>query len=308
MLMAAYLNRHRPSSHFIAAMKTHIPSLSACLFACLLASLSLWPAVAPALLPHPSFVFFGQVLDPYGWPLTQNDKADIILRVGGRECARVHCNERIGPGLGYFIEVPLDDGRLKTYAAYAARSGDAVQVTVLINGQEYPIMPNGSLPRIGRAGGAIFHNLNLGTDNDSDGLPDEWEWWLILNSWGVFSTIEEVGPEDDSDGDGVNNWHEFVAGTDPSWAADRPVIEAVQYLPDSGHFGIALFSVPGKTYKVWATADLAGGLDSWQPQPITLDPAKSPDKSYWTGTGYFTWLLVKPSPGTTNWHVRFTVQ
>jgi len=289
-------------------MKTSVSSIPAWLFASLLAGLCLWPAAAPALLPHPSFVFFGQVLDPFGWPLTQSDKADIILRVDGRECARVHCNERIGPGLGYFIEVPLDDGRRTNYAAYAARSGDSVQVTVLLNGQEYPVMRPGRLPRVGRAGGVIFHNLNLGTDLDDDGLPDEWEWWLIENSWGILSSLEEVWPEDDSDGDGVSNWHEYLAGTDPAWAVDRPVIEAVQYLPDSGHLGIALFSVPGKTYKVWATADLGAGMASWQPQPITLDPAKPPGKPYWTGTGYFTWLLIKPGATTTNWHVRFTVQ
>ena len=289
-------------------MKTPVPPLSACWFACLLVGLLLWPAVAPALLPQPSFIFFGQVLDPFGWPLTLNDKADIILRVDGRECARVHCNEHIGPGLGYFIEVALDDGRRTNYAAYAARSGDSVQVTVLLNGQEYPVMHPDRLPRVGRAGGVIFHNLNLGTDLDDDGLPDEWEWWLIENSWGLLSTLEEVRPEDDPDGDGVSNWHEYLAGTDPAWSADRPVIEAMLYLPDSGHLGIALFSVPGKTYKVWATADLANGMASWQPQPITLDPAEPPGKPYWTGTGYFTWLLIKPGPSSTNWFVRFTVE
>ncbi len=289
-------------------MKTHLPSLSTCLCACLLAGLCLWPGVTPALLPQPSFVFFGQVLDPYGWPLTKSDKADIILRVSGRECARVHCNENLGPGLGYFLEVPLDDGRRTNYAAYAARSGDAVQIRVLFNGQEYPVMHPDHLPRIGHAGGVIFHNLTLGTDLDDDGLPDEWETWLMANSDGLLSTLEEVRPDEDFDGDGVSNWHEYLAGTDPAWAADRPVIEAVQYLPESGHLGIALFSVPGKTYKVWAAADLASGLASWQPQPITLDPAQPPDKSYWTGTGYFTWLYIKPGPAATNWFVRFTVQ
>lgn len=289
-------------------MKTHIPALSACSLACLLAGLCLWPQVGQALLPHPSFIIFGQILDPYGRPLMQNGKAEIILRVQGRECARVPCNERIGPGLNYFIEVPLDDGRRTNYAAYAARTGDVVQVTVAIDGKEYPVIHPDRLPRVGRAGGVIFYNLSLGTDADDDGLPDEWERWLIENSGGMFSTIEEVRPEDDADGDGVSNWHEYVAGTDPAWAADRPVIEAVQYLPNSGHFGIALFSVPGKTYKVWASADLSQGLASWHLQPITLDPAKPPGKLFWTGSGYFTWLLVKPDASSTNWYFRFTVQ
>jgi hypothetical protein len=295
---------HKPSF----SMKTNNSLRSACWCACLWAGLFLWPQVNQALLPQPSFIIYGQILDPYGWPLMRSGKAEIILRVHGREIARVRCNERIGPGLNYFIEVPLDDGRRTNYAAYAARVGDAVEVTVAIDGCEYPVMRPDRLPRVGRAGGVVFHNLSLGTDEDNDGLPDEWEWWLIYNSWGLYSSIEEVRPEDDADGDGVSNWHEYLAGTDPAWALDRPVIEAVQYLPDSGHFGIALFSVPGKTYKLWASADLNQGMASWQLQPITLDPNQPPGKPYWTGTGYLTWLLVKPDASNTNWFIRFTVQ
>jgi hypothetical protein len=54
------------------------------------------------------------------------------------------------------------------------------------------------------------NGLNCATDDfDNDGLPDCWE----LTYW---PSIYSYGPNDDPDGDGVNNLDEFLEGTDPT--------------------------------------------------------------------------------------------
>jgi hypothetical protein len=58
-----------------------------------------------------------------------------------------------------------------------------------------------------------------GTDSDGDGLADLWE----LTHFGTLAPRGDADP----DGDGVTNREEFLAGTLPGEASDRPGIEAV---------------------------------------------------------------------------------
>jgi hypothetical protein len=51
--------------------------------------------------------------------------------------------------------------------------------------------------------------LTLAVDSDSDGLPDDWESGNDLDP----DNANDAGP--DSDADGMTNWEEYIAGTDP---------------------------------------------------------------------------------------------
>jgi hypothetical protein len=53
------------------------------------------------------------------------------------------------------------------------------------------------------------------TNADGDNLGDEFE-LLIVAAYPAYSSIEDVGPDDDPDGDGVINLVEFQWGTDPT--------------------------------------------------------------------------------------------
>jgi hypothetical protein len=59
---------------------------------------------------------------------------------------------------------------------------------------------------------ADFEAWPAGRDDDGDSLPDQWE----LARTGSLST----GAEDDPDADGMNQYAEFTAGTDPADARD----------------------------------------------------------------------------------------
>lgn len=53
-------------------------------------------------------------------------------------------------------------------------------------------------------------------DADSDGMPDAWEQRIVNASSGSFTSVLQVLPGADFDNDGIANFHEYVAGTDPT--------------------------------------------------------------------------------------------
>jgi hypothetical protein len=80
-------------------------------------------------------------------------------------------------------------------------------------------------------------------DGDADGMHDAWE---ITH----FGSTEAALPGVDSDGDGLSNAGEFIAGTLPRDPASRFRIERID--------GREIFwtAAPGRTYTVYWTADL----------------------------------------------------
>lgn len=64
----------------------------------------------------------------------------------------------------------------------------------------------------------LFLNAAKVVDTDEDGLPDDWE----LHFFGDLS----ANPGDDPDGDGADNWTEFVFGTNPKDAKSAPALKA----------------------------------------------------------------------------------
>jgi autotransporter-associated beta strand protein len=104
-------------------------------------------------------------------------------------------------------------------------------------------------------------------DSDEDGLPDSWE-TLYLGGLGS-------GPADDNDGDGQSNATEYLAGTNPKNGAS---FFAATIVPASGNqFTLTWPSVPGKTYAIETSADLAGSWARLISLPAASSPATSTD-------------------------------
>jgi hypothetical protein len=87
---------------------------------------------------------------------------------------------------------------------------------------------------------------------DSNGFPIAWE-LLYFSQLGI-------DPNMDSDGDGMTNWQEYLAGTNPYDKAKWLAIRSFEVAPGGGSITVEWSTEPGRYYYLQQTKDLAGDL------------------------------------------------
>lgn len=256
----------------------------------------LWTAPRDAFagVPQPYWILYGQAVDEFGWPYTQD--ASVELRVHGKVFKNHPISGSVRPGLNFIFRLPMDSGTGDRYDALAGRPGDDYQVTLYAYGQVQSVLQHDVLPAVGRPGDVVRLNITAGTDVDQDGLPDEWEQWILSCSTDpLISTVFDIRPEDDFDGDGVSNLAEYKAGTDPTWSYDYFYIEQFQ-VTANGRLGITFLSVPGKTYRLEAGhLPVPESQPAWTHCPYAKSPTGTMQTDSFEGSGYYMTIYIDPS-------------
>lgn len=96
-------------------------------------------------------------------------------------------------------------------------------------------------------------SIFAGTDSNSNGLPDAWE----LTYFGTLG----VNPNADSDGDGMSNLQEYLAGTNPTDALSNLRIISISTLSFGSTANLTWTSVSNRSYYVQEKLNLTS--PSW---------------------------------------------
>ena len=257
-----------------------------------------WTFLAPgarAFPPTPHHLIFGLVRGELGDPISVTN-AQVILTTSAGVQVKTALIPDLAPGLNYRLTVPLDSGlTADPYKPTALQPTVPFRLSVKIGTTTYlPIEMAGDYRNLGLPAKETHLNLTLGEDSDGDGLPDAWE-RAIIAALGGNLTLADIGPEFDSDGDGMSNVDEYLAGT---YAFDNQDGFSLKIKGSNGAAALLEFmAIGGRTYSIHASPDLL----QWTPVPFRMagDGPTAPSVSDYRATDVRVMEVeVAPAVGT----------
>ena len=96
-----------------------------------------------------------------------------------------------------------------------------------------------------------YEYLTPGSDPDGDGIPDNWE-------VRYFDSVMDCVSNACSDSDALNNWQEYIAGTDPTDGSSYFCITNCSVETDG--YLIEWNPVSGRSYSIWAADSLTNSF------------------------------------------------
>jgi hypothetical protein len=244
-----------------------------------------------AFPPTPPHVLFGMIRDEMGNPLTVSG-AELILETSTGKSINGTVVPGLEPGVNYKFAVPLDAAvRSDIYRRDALQVSVPFKMRVRIGTSDYlPIEMRGEFSKLGQSAQSTRLNLTLGEDANGNGLPDAWERAILAASG---SRLTEVSPSDDSDGDGLSNMDEYLAGTNAFDSRDGFSLKVVE--AQEGSPALEFLAIQGHTYKVFRSSD----LDTWTQSAFRFasDADEVPDRrNYQASDSSLVRVLVRPEP------------
>jgi hypothetical protein len=234
----------------------------------LAALLLVFSGLAKAGIPEPDLVWYGKVLTSSGGGTVRVTTGTLVWQIqplaGGPAIIRTTELTNINDQFSFVLRVPCETPEPGVTASTnvvnlrnpAAQYG---RLTVTLDGQllslisatgEFSPLPThrGRTERI---------DLRLGIaplDSDGDGLADAWE----LQHFGNLN----ANASGDPDADGMSNFREFRAGTNPTDAQSR--FELVEIAKAPNGMAIRWSSQPGRSYRVLRASSILAASGDYQ--------------------------------------------
>ncbi len=203
----------------------------------------------------------------------------------------------------YRVEVPMASSAVDGYAV----EGDALSLSVTdAKGTLYSGFLQGA-DALAKPGGTVNLRLMLADDANGNGVADVYE---KSKEYDMFiAGIEDAAfdPSKDYDGDGVSNYNEYLAGTDPFDKNDYFHVKAIASLTATDEtetpadvIALTFEANAGRSYVVDETPSIERGKEEWQRGVFRLDPNSTAtaervtnDKNTWSMR---TIYLIKNGP------------
>ncbi len=182
--------------------------------------ISLLASAAFAGIPEPGIILYGQVRDATGALVTNGELTWTLTDGVNPVTVTTQLRQIDGQGgpFSYSVLIPLETAvtghPASTNTIPITSSPVSHTRTAQITGTTLSRTDNVSISYNDR-GTAVRISIGF-TDDDNDGLPDDWEQQIIdADPNDNITSIWDVLPGDDFDGDGKTNSEEYKNGTDP---------------------------------------------------------------------------------------------
>jgi hypothetical protein len=233
------------------------------------ALLAFTPQRSPAGIPEPDLVWYGKVVTSTSEGTVRLTTGTLAWQIepvaGGPSMVVATLLTNINEQFSFVLRVPCESpepgvGAATNVVNLAAPANHYRRVTVTLDGAPLSFISasNEFSPTFADRGRTERIDLRLGAappDSDGDGLADAWE----LQHFGSLNASAGGDP----DGDGVNNLHEYRAGTNPNDAASR--FEVVEISKVANGVSIRWSSQENRTYTVRRSTTLLAAPADYSP-------------------------------------------